>query len=121
MEILEVKEAHGLVIFAGDGRCLDSNGHSYTEFKINGTSTDQQCQEILERLANTTSVRGAEVNPSHECLIAVDPDIDPGIVQQWSNSGWSLQEQSTDNHSALGAGIVSSTTGTSTWSCWKLI
>ena len=56
-----------------------------------------------------SSVRGAEANPSQECLIAVDPDIDPDIVHHWSNSGWRIQEQSSE--SAVGAGIVSNTTG----------
>lgn len=123
MEILEVKEAHGLVHFAGDGRCLDSNGHLYIEIKINGTSTDQQCQKILQRLANTSSVRGAEITTSQECLIAVDPDIDPDMVHRWFNFGWRLQQHS--NKSAVGAGIVSNTTGTvagieKAGSCWKL-
>lgn len=117
MEILEVKEAHGVVTPEGDGRCLDCNGHSYTEFKVNGTSTDLQCQEILRSLAqqNISGVRGAELNPDQECLIIVDPDIDPDIVHRWSTSGWSLEE------SAAGAGIVSNATGTQEWSCWKLI
>jgi len=123
MEFMEVKEAHGVVHFAGHGRCLDANGHSYNKFKVNGTSTDQQCQKMLASLADTSSVRGAEVNPSQECLIVVDPDIqryaDPDTVRQWLNSGWSFQKQS-KNESEVGAGIVGSTTGTPGWSCWKL-
>lgn len=116
MEVLEVKTQHGMIRFEGEGHCLDAHGKTYTEFKADGTFTDQQCQDILQSLASTNGVRGAEVSPSQECFIAVDLDINQVVIDGWRDSGFFRPHRP-----GLGTGIVSKTTGTEGWSCWQLI
>lgn len=117
MEVLEIKEAKGTVVFEGDGRCLDYADRLFTTFKTHaGQSTAEKCQEILRSLATTKGVRGAELGPSKECLIAVDHNIDPKADL---DVGWEVSNEPTGD----GEGIVSSTslTGIEGWRCWKLI
>lgn len=115
MEIMEVKGAHGVIVFLGHGRCLDHRGRFFTQFQTHGQSTTEKCQEILQGLSWSSGVRGAELSPSRKCLIVVDrgiesiaiPTIDPGL--------------SSEAALADGEGMVSNTTLTEGWNCWKLI
>jgi len=116
MEILEIKKAHGVVIFEGEGRCLDSAGHLYTQFKTKGTSTDRQCEDILQSLAHRDGVRGAELSRNQTCFIVVDPNLDSRITDRFHKVGWVLEQSG-----GTGGGIVSNTTETPGWQCWKLI
>jgi len=114
MEILEVKEAKGTVAFDGEGRCLDNEGHLFTVYKTEGQSTAEKCQKVLQSLAGTEGVRGAELSPAEECFIVAEPDIDPQSTS--IEPGWAYEKNGAD-----GSGIVSRTTETEGWTCWKLI
>jgi hypothetical protein len=114
MEILEVKEAKGTIAFDGEGRCLDNDGQLFTVYKTEGQSTAEKCQEVLQSLASTDGVRGAELSPAKECFIVAEPDIDLHSTQ--IEPGWAYEKSGAD-----GSGIVSRTTETQGWACWKLI
>jgi len=114
MEILEVKEAKGTVVFDGYGRCLDYEGSFFTGYKLKGQFTAEQCQETLQSMVSTDGVRGAELSPTKECSILADPDITVRPLMKLDGSGIMSKTQD-------GSGIVSSTTGEESWKCWKLI
>lgn len=115
MEILQVKEAKGTVVFDGEGRCLDNVGHFFTTYKTEGqSSTAEKCQQVLQSLASTNGIRGAELSPAKECFIVVDPKINPQSTS--IEPGWAYEEKGAD-----GSGIVSRTDETKGWTCWKLV
>lgn len=104
-EILEVKEGKGIIVPDGYGRCLDHDGKVFSELKTHTDSNADACVETLAKAIGTDGVRGAELSPDKECLIVGDP----GTFTKSSSS------------SGDGQGIVSRTSATQGWICWKLI
>lgn len=114
-EILEqAVNSKGIPVFMGHGQCWDSRSHEFAAFKTN-LRTERECQELLRHLAFTRGVLGAQIRRSGTCQVLMANGTDPTAVA--IPGGWAGSE----NLSAPGRGLVSSTSSDAAWSCWQLV
>jgi len=116
MQALEVKEAKGMLQFAGHGRCLDQDGKNFSTTEAKEIADRKDCIALAHVAAHMAveGVRGVQLNDNgFKCQVLMDSGTEthaeqlPGL---WGNTA-----------AQQGKGIVGRTSAEPGWHCWKIL
>mmetsp|Transcript_23732 Transcript_23732/g.62543 ORF Transcript_23732/g.62543 Transcript_23732/m.62543 type:complete len:612 (-) Transcript_23732:229-2064(-) len=118
-EIMQLKvNPRASVSFIGAGNCQDSDGHRYSTWQTEDVRTEADCMKLLQDLALTQGVVGAELKRTSTCQVLVEAGVDlsgNAAIAQWKQGG-PLAE-----NGEKGSGLITGSTDDPAWSCWATI